>query len=74
MCTAPGRERLSTRKCLRVICEKIFFEAVAVVDDKVVGRFKDDLRGAVVLLQADDSRVWIIVFETHDVMVVRAAP
>ncbi len=48
--------------------------ALAVVGDHGVGRVEDLLRGAVVLLQADDLRVRVVALELEDVADVGAAP
>ena len=48
--------------------------ALAVVGDHGVGRVEDLLRGAVVLLQADDLRVGVVALELEDVADVGAAP
>ena len=53
---------------------RILALALEVVVDHGAGGFEDDLRGAIVLLQADDEGVGKVLLELENVADVRAAP
>ena len=71
---AVGRFVVADERAALALGPELFAFAANVVGDDRAGGFKNDLRGAVVLLEADDAGVGKIFFELENVANVGAAP
>ncbi len=69
---AVGRFVVADERAALALCPQLFAFAANVVGDNRAGSFKNDLRGAVVLLEADDAGVWKVFFEFDNVADVNA--
>ena len=71
---AVGRFVVADERAALALGPELFAFAANVVGDDGAGGFQNDLRGAVVLLEADDAGVGKVLFELEDVADVGAAP